>query len=209
MFKNTKLYGTILGIILFIILIAGLTYAYFTWTSSNINFSIESDCFVVNYVKGQNISNNNMFVINEKDFLDGNKITITEGMALTTVRMGIDSSCNVTGTATIKIDVSLLSDSFITDKGNSVGALKYKVVEYSSSEHPTVTTDALKETSFMVKGSGEITSREKINLYSTPINNSSIKEYIIIFYLDEVLIQNDAASATFYGTISAEVVQKG
>ena len=67
MFKNTKLYGTILGIILFIILIAGLTYAYITWTSSNIDFSVKSDCFVVNYVKGQNISNNNMFVINEKD----------------------------------------------------------------------------------------------------------------------------------------------
>lgn len=209
MLKNTKLYGIILGIILFVILIAGLTYAYITWKSSSINFTVESDCFVVNYVKGRNISNNKMFVINEKDFLDGNKITITDGMELTTVRMGIDSSCNVTGTATIKLDVSLLSDAFIADKGNSVGALKYKVVEYSSAEHPTVTADTLKGTSFIVKASGEITSRDNINLYSTQINNSSTKEYIIIFYLDEVLIQNDATTATFYGTISAEVVQNG
>lgn len=209
MFKNTKLYGTILGIVLFILLISGLTYAYITWQSSDINFNMESDCFVVDYIKGQNISNNRLYVINEEDFLVGNNITIIDGMALTTVGLGINPSCGVTGTGTIKLDVSSLSNAFVTDKGNSVGALKYKIVEYSSNIYPTVTTEALNGTVFTVIKEGAITSTGSINLHSMQINNSSKKEYIIIFYLDEVLVQNDAANAIFYGTISAEVVQNG
>ena len=208
MFKNTKLYGTILGIIMFIILIAGLTYAYITWQSSNIKISTESECFVVNYVQGQNISGKKLAIINEKDVLDGNNIKIADGMALTTIGLGINPLCNITGNATIKLDVSILSDAFIEGKGNSVGALKYKIVEYSSDTFPNVTTDILKGNYFKIIKSGAITAKEEIILYNTLIN-SATNEYIIIFYLDEVIVQNDAAGASFYGTISAEVVQNG
>jgi hypothetical protein len=209
MFKSVKLYRTILGIIVFIILIVGITYAYITWKSDDIKISVGSECFEVNHTKGKNISINDMYVINEKDFLDGNNITIVDGMALTTISLGINPSCNVTGTATIKLDVSTLSNAFITNTGNSVGALKYKVVEYSSEKYPDVTIDILKGATFNIKAEGMIVAKEKIELYSIPINNSGQKEHIIIFYLDEVLIQNDAAGASFNATIFAEVTQNG
>ena len=206
MLKNSKLYGLILGIILFVILITGITYAYLTWESSSMNFPIKSDCFVIDYFKGKNITNNKLHYINEEDFFDGNNIKIVDGMELTTIGLGINQSCNVSGVATIKLDVSTLSGAFIT--GNSAGALKYKIVEYSSDMYPNVTTDILKDTTFTVIQSGSIMSQGMIDLYSTDISNSR-NDYIIIFYLDEVLIQNDAVGALFYGTISAEVVQKG
>lgn len=209
MLKNTKIYGVILGVVLFILLITGLTYAYITWQSSNIGFNIESDCFIINYINGQNISNSDLYVINEEDFLDGNYITIVDGMELTTVSLDMDSSCGVTGTGTIKLNVSTLSNAFVTNVGDSVGALKYKVVEYSSDTYPTVTTDALSGTVFTIIKEGTVTSTGSIDLHSMQINNSSTREYIIIFYLDEVLIQNDAVGASFYGTISAEVIQNG
>lgn len=205
MLKNTKIYGTIIGIILFIILIAGLAYAYISWQSSNINISVGSECFTIDYTKGQNISNSGLYVINEEDFLSDDTITIVDGMALTTIGLGINPSCNISGTGVINLNTSTLSTAFIS--GNSVGALKYKMVEYSSSTYPDVTVDNLKDQTFTVVAEGEITALGSSEIHTMQLSNDSVNEYIIIFYLDEVLAQNDVAGASFYGTISATVTQ--
>ena len=41
--KKAKLVGTIFGVILFIALIAGFTYAWVSWQSDNINISGTAD----------------------------------------------------------------------------------------------------------------------------------------------------------------------
>ena len=51
--------GTIIGVLAFIALIAGLTYAWFTWTSGNTILGGTTECFTINYVNGQNISERN------------------------------------------------------------------------------------------------------------------------------------------------------
>ena len=47
--KKIKIIGTIIGIVLFVILIAGFTFAWFTWESSRINISGNTACFNINY----------------------------------------------------------------------------------------------------------------------------------------------------------------
>ena len=53
--NKTKLYGTILGVVLFILLISGLTYAALEWQSTKTNIKLTSGCFDIYYDKGQDI----------------------------------------------------------------------------------------------------------------------------------------------------------
>lgn len=204
--NKAKIFGIILGVVIFSVTIAGLTYAFYTWESLDTNISGSSECFKINYINGQDITDANLAAISEASFVNGNNITIVEGMALTTVSIEIDSSCNVNGTGTILLNPVTLSDTFIS--GTSAGALKYKVVEYSSANYPEVSVDSLKGEIFTSVGGNSITSTESIEMFSMPLTSGKKKEYILIFYFDEVLISNDAATGTFHGTISARAVQE-
>ena len=55
--QKTKTYGIILGVVLFIALVAGLTYAYYKWTSTeDINVSVVVEGNTVTFVGGTNIT---------------------------------------------------------------------------------------------------------------------------------------------------------
>lgn len=209
MVKKTKLYGMIIGIVLFAILILGITYASISWQSSNTNIDAISECFTINYSNGQNINIKDLYVINEEDFLNENEITIVDGMALTTVSIELDSECSsIVGTGKITLNNTTLSDAFKTDVGKSAGSLKYKLVQYSSSMYPSVTTTDLNGVSFTVIASGEVTSLGSNDVYTMDLISGEVNEYIFIFYLDEVLAQNDIENAKYVGNISASAVQK-
>ena len=204
--NKIKIFEIILGVVIFSVTIAGLTYAYFTWESYDTNISGSSDCFKINYINGQDITDANLAAINEASFINGDNVTIVDGMALTTVSIEIDSACNINGIGTILLKPVTLSNTFIS--GTSAGALKYKVVEYSSSNYPEVSVDSLKGEVFTSVGGNSIISTESIEMFSMPLISGKKKEYIIIFYFDEVLISNDASTGTFHGTISARAVQE-
>ena len=52
--KKQNIFTVILvGIIIF--LVVGITYAWYTWTSENINYQGSSDCFDILFTKGENI----------------------------------------------------------------------------------------------------------------------------------------------------------
>ena len=109
--EKHKLIGTVIGVLAFIALIAGLTYAWFTWTSGNTILGGSTECFTINYVNGQNISGQ----ITPSASYTGGKTT--------TVQIGIDSGCNIGGTGTIK----LTTDS---SDGNAIN-LEYGAVKYA------------------------------------------------------------------------------
>ncbi len=114
--EKHKLIGTVIGVLAFIALIAGLTYAWFTWTSGNTILGGTTECFTINYVNGQNISGQ----ITPSANYSGGKTT--------TVQIGIDSGCNIGGTGTIKLTTN--------SSGNAIsladGAVKYAVYNGSS-----------------------------------------------------------------------------
>ena len=79
--KNKKL--IVLGVLALMLAISGITYAILTWTSSKINIGLTSNCFTIDYTKGQDITNQSIKLINEKDLISDGKFTIKDGIALT------------------------------------------------------------------------------------------------------------------------------
>lgn len=203
--KKKKL--IILGIIALTLVIIGTTYAILTWTSTKINLGLNSGCFTIDYTKGQDISGN-LKLLNESDLISSNKFTIKNGIGISAVNIGINSTCTIEGFGSIYLNVTNISDAFTT--GDSKGALKYAVLSNTSTitTPSSVTVDSLLNQSFEIVAKGSIESSGKKLLYKMELSNTEINKYIIIIYVDNALAGNSITSATFSGNISSEAEQK-
>lgn len=200
-----KTYGLIIGILLFVALVAGLSYAYYySYASSEGVVSGTAGCFIVDYDKGNNI-NGNLNLFDEKDIINVDQIIIADGMQLTYVNAGINSACTLNGYLDIKINVSTLNTGFIS--GNSIGALKYVVAEYSPSSYSSPSVSSLNGNSFNILKSGSIISLGEQTIYAENLPHGSKNGYLIIFYIDGELAQNDVGNSSFSATISASATQ--
>lgn len=199
-----KIIGMVLGILLFSSLIVEITYAFFTWRSNDVNISGSSECFTVNYTKGPNISNESVILFDESMIISTNQITIKNGMALTGVSVALDSSCNISGNLTISLTTSNINSAYIT--GNSQNAFKYVVASYDPSVYTTISTSSLDGQTFEILKTGSITSTDKITLVSESLSTTT-KGYLVVFYVDGNLANNDAGNTTFSAAIDAVVTQ--
>ena len=202
--KNKKL--IVLGVLALILIILGITYAILTWTSSKINIGLTSNCFTIDYTKGNDIANASIKALNESDLISDNKFTIKEGIALTYANIGIKSTCTIEGYGSLYLNVTTLSSAFST--GNSKGALKYAVLDNTSTTS-TVTVASLLNQQFNIVSKGSITSTGKITLLTKQLSNTKLNKYLIVIYADVSKIANDAMNASFNGTVSADAEQGG
>ena len=200
--KNKKL--IVLGVLALILTISGITYAILTWTSSKINIGLTSNCFTIDYTKGNDIANASIKALNESDLISDNKFTIKEGIALTYANIGIKSTCTIEGYGSLYLNVTTLSSAFST--GNSKGALKYAVLDNTSTTS-TVTVASLLNQKFNIVSKGSITSTGKITLLTKQLSNTKLNKYLIVIYADVSKIANDAMDASFNGTVSADANQ--
>ena len=197
--KNKKL--IVLGVLALILIVSGITYAILTWTSSRINIGLTSNCFTIDYTKGNDIANASIKALNESDLISNNKFTIKEGIALTYANIGIKSTCTIEGYGSLYLNVTTLSSAFST--GNSKGALKYAVLDNTSTTS-TVTVASLLNQQFNIVSKGSITSTGKITLLTKQLSNTKLNKYLIVIYADVSKIANDAMNASFNGTVSAD-----
>ena len=206
--KKIKTYGIILGVILFVLLIAGFTYANLVWNSKSIVISGKSNCLEVESVKGSNITGGNLLLQDETSIISNNQITIKNGMVITNVTAKIKSTCSISGYMTLNLNVTNLSSAF-TSSGNSTGALKYVLASYDPSTYSTVSTTALNGKSFNIVNTGSITSTGNINLIIEMLSKTQTKAYLVIFYIDGNLASNDAGSnsTNFKSNLEAIVTQ--
>ncbi len=199
-----KTYGLIIGIILFIALLAGLSYAYYeSYAENESTVSGTAGCFSVDYAKGNNI-NGDLILFDESKIINNNNITIKEGMQLTYVNAKIKEECTLDGYLNININVTALKEGFIS--GDSIGALKYVIVKYSPNTYTNPTISTLKDQTFEITKSGSITSKGELTILSENLPHGSTNGYLIIFYIDGSLASNDIASNTesnFSATVSA------
>ena len=202
--KKKKL--IILGIIALTLVIIGTTYAILTWTSTKINLGLTSGCFTIDYTKGQDISGN-LKLLNESDLISNNKLTIKNGIGISAVNIGINSSCTIEGYGSIYLNVTNISEAFTT--GDSKGALKYAVLSNTSTitTPSSVTVDSLLNQSFDIVSSGSITSSDTITLLTKQLSNTEIYKYLVVIYVDNALASNSVTSASFQGNISADANQ--
>ena len=202
--KKKKL--IILGIIALTLVIIGTTYAILTWTSTKINLGLNSGCFTIDYTKGQDISGN-LKLLNESDLISNNKFTIKNGIGISAVNIGINSTCTIEGYGSIYLNVTNISEAFTT--GDSKGALKYVVLSNTSTitTPSSATVDSLLNQSFDIVSSGSITSNNTITLLTKQLSNTEIYKYLVVIYVDNALAGNSITSATFTGNISADAEQ--
>ena len=197
----------IIGIVLGIILVSGITYAILTWTSTRINLGITSDCFTIDYTKGGDITGS-LKLLNEEDLItNDNKFTIKNGVGISSANIGINSNCNIEGYGRLLLNVTSISSAFTT--GGSVGSLKYVVLKNTSSiTNPSeVSVTSLLNQSFDIEAKGSITSSGTKDILVRNLSNTEIYKYLIVIYIDNNIAGNDVIGATFTGTISADATQ--
>ena len=206
--KKIKTYGIILGVILFVLLIAGFTYANLAWNSKSIVISGKSNCLEVESVKGSNITGGNLLLQDETSIISNNQITIKNGMVITNVTAKIKSTCSISGYMTLNLNVTNLSSAF-TSSGNSTGALKYVLASYNPSTYSTISTTALNGKTFDIIDTGSITSTGTIKLKEENLSKTETKAYLVIFYIDGDMANNDAGSnsTNFKSNLEAIVTQ--
>ena len=203
--KKKKL--IILGVIILILAISGITYAILTWTSSKINIGLTSNCFTIDYTKGQDISGN-LKLINVGELFDGpGNFVIKEGMGLSYANLGIKSSCTIEGYGSLYLNITTLSDAF-KEGGDSYNALGYALLRNTSNlSNDKLTIENLKGQSFEIIDIKPITNTGTIKLVTEQLSNTELNKYLIVIFVDSVSAGNSITSATFNGNISADAEQ--
>ena len=202
--KKNKL--IILGVIILLLVASGLTFAILTWNSTMIKLGINTNCFTINYAKGNNISGS-LKLINEEDLISNGKFTIKEGVGVSGVNIGINSNCSIEGYGNIILNITNISSAFTT--GSSKGALKYAVLKNTSTitTPSSISTTSLLNQSFDIEKKGSIDTSGTLKLLTKQLSNTELYKYIIVIYVDNNLAGNDVTSATFQGNISADATQ--
>ena len=202
--KKNKL--IILGVILLLIIVSGATFAILTWNSTMIKLGINTNCFTINYTKGNNITGS-LKLINEENLISNGKFTIKDGVGVSAVNIGINSNCSIEGYGRILLNVTNISSTFTT--GDSKRALKYAVLNNTSSitDIKSITSTSLNSQSFDIVAMGSITSSGVKDILVRQLSNEEIYKYIIVIYVDNNLAGNDITEGVFTGNISADATQ--
>lgn len=180
--KKTKLIGAIIVSTIFILMIAGSTYAWFNWKSDNANISSKSNCFVINYGISQEIgfSDASHFLTMGEDYTSG---------LFSTVSLSINPNCTgIKGVGTIYLNTNVIG----TDDDILTEGLKYTVVRKTGSNSEILT-------------SGTITSTEKIKLLEDINITTNTYTYEVWVWIDSNIFDNNYNKANYSGYISAEV----
>ena len=206
--KKIKIYGVVLGIILFILLISGLTYAILSWRSSNITIAGNSECLEVDSVKGSNITGSDLLLLDKSQVVNSNQITIRTGMVVTNITAKLKSSCTLDGYLTINLKTTTLNSGF-TSSGKSTGALKYVLASYDPSTYTTINTSALNGKRFDIVTTGSITSTGTLKIKEAQLSKDTTLAYLVIFYIDGDKANNDIGSnsTNFKTSIEGSVTQ--
>ncbi len=196
--NKSKLIGYILGIILFIALIGGITYAIFNWRSTDTNISLDTKCFDIQGNSSYTVTGNNtnMLLFDENDILDttNNTITYKNGMVYYPFNITRGSECNTDVYYEIIVNVTTLSNDYRN------GSLKYKIIEDMSSYTSEQITNPLDEDLEYIY-EGTITNTGSTQIYFALVNQSTNIIPAVVFYLDGDLVPENASNLTFSASI--------
>lgn len=184
--KKSKIIGAIIGILIFIFMITGITYAWFTWRSNNIVISGSSKCFVIDYGVSQEIGSSDSF----------GTISIGDSHrngAYAEVNFDVDDNCPDTkAIGTLYLNTNTTG----TDENILTGALKYTVVKKT-------------DTTSRIVSEGYVTSANTITILDNIELSIESKDYTyqVWVWIDSSLADNNYIGTQYSGYISAEAEQ--
>ncbi|MDD7150375.1 MAG: hypothetical protein PUH43_00350 [Clostridium sp.] len=179
--KKKVIYSIIIVSVIIILSVA-VTYAVYTFSGS-VNISGTSECFEVNYVKGQDIGSDS----NPANFVLAS--TYTEGLS-SVIKVNLKDTCTITngtGTLYLNTDTSVTSSTLLSGK-----LLKYQVLDGTT---PV--------------GNGIVSSAENIEIYKDIPITTTVKTITVYIWLDGNLVteqnQNEILSSVYKGHISMDI----
>ena len=179
--KKKVIYSIIIVSVIIILSVA-VTYAVYTF-SGVVNISGTSECFEVNYVKGQDIGSDS----NPANFALAS--TYTQGLS-SVIKVNLKDTCTITngtGTLYLNTDTSVTSSTILSGK-----VLKYQVLDGTT---PV--------------GSGIVSSAESIEIYKDIPITTTVKTITVYIWLDGNLVteqnQNEILSSVYKGHISMDI----
>lgn len=179
-----KLIGTIIGVIFFVVLIAGATFAWLTFnaTVTNGNYNTKTGNFLINYTKGENITDVPITTV-----ASASAVTTSDAQTVI-VKAGKNATTAPNGNLTIK----LKTDTTNTSLDLTTGALKYAVsiAGVAPTEIKSVTT------------TDDLTLVDSYTLTST-----TQVEFTVYFWLDSSTITSTDMGKTYSGYIDASAIQ--
>ena len=195
--KSSKIVGYIIGIIIFVGLLIGVTYAIYNWRSVNTNISVNTKCFDAEGDSSLTVQGSNMLFFNESDILDTINSTITykTGMLYAPFKI-ISSNCTTDTYYDIVLNVTSLPSDY-------VGTIKYKIIEDMGANYTQVEySNPLNETlEYNPLYSGSITGTGSSIIYSENILINTTSVPAVIFYIDGDLVPENASSLVFNATV--------
>ena len=179
--KKKVIYSIIIVSVIIILSVA-VTYAVYTF-SGVVNISGTSECFDVNYVKGQDIGSDS----NPANFVLAS--TYTEGLS-SVIKVNLKDTCTITngtGTLYLNTDTSVTSSTILSGT-----VLKYQVLDDTT---PV--------------GSGIVSSAESIEIYKDIPITTTVKTITVYIWLDGNLVteqnQNEILSSVYKGHIIMDI----
>ena len=179
--KKKVIYSIIIVSVIIILSVA-VTYAVYTF-SGVVNISGTSECFDVNYVKGQDIGSDS----NPANFVLAS--TYTEGLS-SVIKVNLKDTCTIsngTGTLYLNTDTSVTSSTLLSGK-----LLKYQVLDGTNEV-----------------ASGIVSSTGNLPIYNNIEINNQVKELTVYIWIDGSLVNNDNSndilSSVYKGNISMSI----
>ena len=178
--KKKVIYSIIIVSVIIILSVA-VTYAVYTF-SGVVNISGTSECFEVNYVKGQDIGSDS----NPANFSLAS--TYTEGLS-SVIKVNLKDTCTISnGTGTLYLNTDSTTSSILLTSN----VLKYQVLEGTNEV-----------------ASGIVSSTGNLPIYNNIEINNQVKQLTVYIWIDGSLVNNDNSndilSSVYKGNISMSI----
>ena len=178
---NKKLLYSILTVLLIAIVSVSVTYAWLSWSSS-VNIGGTSECFDVNYVKGQDIGSDS----NPANFSLAS--TYTEGLS-SVIKVNLKDTCTISnGTGTLYLNTDTTTSSILLTSG----VLKYQVLDGATEV-----------------ANGTVSSTGNLPIYNNIEINNEVKQLTVYVWLDGSLVNDsnssDILSSIYKGNITMSI----
>ena len=178
---NKKLLYSILTVLLIAIVSVSVTYAWLSWSSS-VNIGGTSECFDVNYVKGQDIGSDS----NPANFSLAS--TYTEGLS-SVIKVNLKDTCTISnGTGTLYLNTDTTTSSILLTSG----VLKYQVLEGTNEV-----------------ANGTVTKTGNLPIYNNIEINNEVKQLTVYIWIDGSLVNDsnssDILSSIYKGNITMSI----
>ena len=178
--KKKVIYSIIIVSVIIILSVA-VTYAVYTF-SAVVNISGTSECFDVNYVKGQDIGSDS----NPANFSLAS--TYTEGLS-SVIKVNLKDTCTISnGSGTLYLNTDSTTSSILLTSN----VLKYQVLDGTNEV-----------------ASGIVNSTGNLPIYNNIEINNQVKQLTVYIWIDGSLVNNDNSndilSSVYKGNISMSI----